>query len=104
MKYTVLSLFPALFEAFFRLSIPAKAVERGLIQYQCINIRDCAEDKHRTCDDAPYGGGAGMLMKTGPLGRALDSVGTKDKRVLYFSPAGRVLNQKMAEEFSREPE
>jgi tRNA (guanine37-N1)-methyltransferase len=79
MKYTVLSLFPEITDAFFASSIMAKAVSRGIVEYRSVNIRDFALDKHRTCDDAPYGGGAGMLMLAEPLGRVLESVGAQKK-------------------------
>ncbi|MCL2440224.1 MAG: tRNA (guanosine(37)-N1)-methyltransferase TrmD [Treponema sp.] len=74
MKYTVLTLFPEITDAFFANSIMAKAIKRGIIEYQAINIRDFAYDKHKTCDDAPYGGGPGMLMLPEPLGKALQAV------------------------------
>lgn len=62
MKFTVLTLFPEILSAYFETSIMAKAVEKGIIAYDLVNIRDFAIDKHRTCDDSPYGGGAGQLM------------------------------------------
>jgi tRNA (guanine37-N1)-methyltransferase len=79
MKYTVLSLFPEITDAYFAASIMAKAVSRGIVEYQPVNIRDFARDKHHTCDDAPYGGGAGMLMLSEPLGLALESVGVRPR-------------------------
>ena len=79
MKYTVLSLFPEIVDAFVNSSIMAKAIGRGLLEYQSVNIRDFAFDKHRTCDDAPYGGGAGMLMLAEPLSKALESVGVRGR-------------------------
>ena len=75
MKYTVLTLFPEIPDAYFASSIMAKAIARGIIEYRAINIRDYALDRHNTCDDAPYGGGAGMLMLPEPLGRALEAAG-----------------------------
>ena len=57
MKFTVLTLFPDILRAYFENSIMAKAVEKGIIAYELVNIRDFAADKHKTCDDAPYGGG-----------------------------------------------
>jgi tRNA (guanine37-N1)-methyltransferase len=100
MKFTVLTLFPDIVEAFFKSSIMAKAVERGLIEYELINIRDFALDKHRTCDDSPYGGGAGMVLKAEPLAGALDSVGGLNKRVVFPTPSGVPYTQKKAEEYS----
>jgi len=77
MKYTVLTLFPEITDAFFATSIMAKAIQRGIIEYRAINIRDFAFDRHKTCDDAPYGGGPGMLMLPEPLGRALEAAGAQ---------------------------
>ena len=123
MKFHVLTLFPEIPRAFFENSIMAKAVEKGIIAYELVNIRDFAFDKHKTCDDSPYGGGAGMLMKTEPLCRALESVQVKsklldneksgkktkknkkkNKRVIYVTPSGRPLTQKLAYELSQEEE
>ena len=123
MKFHVLTLFPEIPRAFFENSIMAKAVEKGIIAYELVNIRDFAFDKHKTCDDSPYGGGAGMLMKTEPLCRALESVqvksklldneksgkktkknNKKNKRVIYVTPSGRPLTQKLAYELSQEEE
>ena len=103
MKYTVLTLFPEITDAFFANSIMAKAIKRGIIEYQAINIRDFAYDKHKTCDDAPYGGGPGMLMLPEPLGQAIQvALGEtfSEKRVIYLSPSGRPFNQELAKELS----
>jgi len=103
MKYTVLTLFQEITNAYFANSIMAKALSRGIIEYEAVNIRDFALDRHHTCDDAPYGGGAGMLMLAEPLGRALEATlsGGK-KRVIYLSPSGRPFNQSVAEELAAE--
>jgi tRNA (guanine37-N1)-methyltransferase len=83
MNYTVLTLFPEITDAYFATSIMAKAIQRGIIGYRAVNIRDFALDKHKTCDDAPYGGGPGMLMLADPLSRALESVkmGTRERGI-----------------------
>ncbi|MFQ3619899.1 MAG: tRNA (guanosine(37)-N1)-methyltransferase TrmD [Spirochaetales bacterium] len=102
MNFKVLSLFPQLIDAYFAASIPQKAVQRGLISYQAINIRDYARDKHRTCDDAPYGGGPGMVLKPEPLGEALEQVGANMHRTIYLTPSGKLFNQAYAEELAKE--
>ena len=105
MKYTVLTLFPEITNAYFANSIMAKALNRGIIEYEAVNIRDFALDRHHTCDDAPYSGGAGMLMLAEPLGRALEStLLSGQKRVIYLSPSGRPFNQDLAEELAAEKE
>ncbi|MCL2233240.1 MAG: tRNA (guanosine(37)-N1)-methyltransferase TrmD [Treponema sp.] len=107
MKYTVLSLFPEICDTYFASSIMAKAVKAGIVEYRALNIRDYAFDKHRTCDDAPYGGGAGMLMLAEPLGRALEAAGAgsgEHPRVIYLSPSGRPFNQALAKELAAEKE
>ena len=100
MKFTVLTLFPDIVKAFFENSIMAKAVEKEIIAYDLVNIRDFALDKHRTCDDGTYGGGAGQLMMAEPLGRALDSVKAKRKFVIYVTPSGKPLTQNLAQQLS----
>jgi tRNA (guanine37-N1)-methyltransferase len=118
--FTVLSLFPQIVDAYFADSIMAKAVARGVVGYRSVNIRDFAQDKHHKCDDAPYGGGAGMLMLPEPLDLALRSVGVQPRgaaaadpdaaaqpgraRVLYPSPAGRTFDQAFARELAAERE
>ena len=113
MKYTVLTLFPEITDAFFANSIMAKAIKRGIIEYRAINIRDFATDKHKTCDDAPYGGGPGMLMLPEPLGLAIESALSpfptpnsplSKPRVIYLSPSGRPFNQGLARELADERE
>jgi tRNA (guanine37-N1)-methyltransferase len=112
MKFTVLTLFPEITDAYFASSIMARAQEKGIIRYQAVNIRDFATDKHKSCDDAPYGGGPGMLMLAEPLSRALESVGAKTvpdtvlmpgnrpPHIIYLTPSGRPFTQKRAEELA----
>ncbi|MDR2864110.1 MAG: tRNA (guanosine(37)-N1)-methyltransferase TrmD [Spirochaetaceae bacterium] len=82
MNINILSLFPEIIDTYFASSIMAKAVKRQIFSYNAINIRDFACDKHKTCDDAPYGGGAGMLLLPGPLSRALEAAGARKKIAL----------------------
>jgi len=112
MKYTVLTLFPEITDAFFATSIMAKAIKRGIIEYKAVNIRDFAADKHKTCDDAPYGGGPGMLMLPEPLDLAIKSVlpsenavkTDENPRIICLSPSGRLFNQELARELAAEKE
>lgn len=87
---------------FFESSIMARAVQRSIIDYSLVQIRDFAEGKHKKCDDEVFGGGAGMLMLAGPLERAILSVKRESSRVVYVTPGGRLLNQAYARDLSRE--
>ena len=102
MHIDILTLFPPMVESFFTSSIMSRAVERKLVSYNIVNFRDFASDRHRTCDDVPYGGGAGMVLKPEPLYAALESIGAGDKRVIFPSPSGKLFTQSYAEELSRE--
>lgn len=103
-KFTVLTLFPEQVESAFLHSIMKRAVEDGKIALECIDIRAYTKDPHGHVDDAPFGGGAGMLMQAEPIVRAFNSVREKNipDRVIYCSPRGRVFHQNIAEELSRE--
>ena len=103
-KFTVLTLFPEQVESAFLHSIMKRAVEDGKIALECIDIRAYTKDPHGHVDDAPFGGGAGMLMQAEPIVRAFTAVREKNTpdRVIYCSPRGRVFHQNIAEELSRE--
>jgi tRNA (guanine37-N1)-methyltransferase len=101
--FHILTLFPEIFEGYRSSSILARAVEQNQVGLDLINIRDFARDKHRTCDDATYGGGPGMVLKPEPLAGALESVpGVKRRRtrVIYLSPSGRLWSQELARDFA----
>jgi tRNA (guanine37-N1)-methyltransferase len=102
--FTVLTLFPESFSGYIETSILARAIERELIRIKLINIRDFAFDKHRKCDDSPYGGGPGMIFKPEPLSRAIESTGNTAGRVIYLTPAGKIFNQRYAQDIAQEKE
>lgn len=103
MKINVLTLFPEMFSAVTG-SILGKAAEKGLLEFNFINIRDFSNDKHHKADDYPFGGGPGMVMLADPIFGALNSIDAKGKKILYMSPRGKVLNQEMITQLSGEGE
>jgi tRNA (guanine37-N1)-methyltransferase len=103
MRFDILTIFPEMFSAILREGIVGRAVKRGIVDVRIINIRDFAKGAHRTTDDRPYGGGDGMVMKPGPIYRALkaiDRVGDRNLGIL-LSPQGDRFEQKTAWELSR---
>jgi tRNA (guanine37-N1)-methyltransferase len=106
MKFHLLTLFPGMFSGPLTESILKRAQENGLLEVALHNIRDYASDKHRTTDDYPYGGGAGMVMKVEPLAACLEAVRTTAPRakVVLTSPRGTVFTQEVAQDLAAEPE
>ena len=104
MKFDILSLFPAMFEGPLTESILRRAALQGLIEIGLHNIRDYADDRHRTTDDAPYGGGPGMVMKVEPLAACIEKVRSRSPgaRVVLTTPRGRLFDQREAAELARE--
>ena len=105
MRFHVLTLFPEMIEQGLGTSITGRAMEKGLVSLNAVNIRDYAANKHRKVDDYTYGGGAGMLMQAQPVYDACMAVQNsleKPARVVYMSPQGRTFNQEMAKELARE--
>jgi tRNA (guanine37-N1)-methyltransferase len=102
-RFDILSVFPEMFESPLNHSILKRAQEKGMAEIHLHNIRDYAFDKHRVTDDAPYGGGGGMVMKVEPIDNALASIvpSRDDTLVVLLSPQGETFNQKIAEEMSR---
>lgn len=105
MNYHILTLFPEMVLNGLHTSIIGRAVEKGLLSIEAIDIRSYSQEKHRHVDDAPYGGGAGMVMQPMPICDAYDDlcgkIGKKP-RVIYMTPQGRVFNQKIARELAEE--
>ncbi len=107
MKFHVLTLFPEMIENGLRTSITGRALEKGLLSLDTVNIRDFAGNKHGKVDDYPYGGGAGMVMQAEPVYAAHQYVTARAGRPLrtvYLTPQGRTFHQEMAEEFAKEEE
>ena len=99
MKINVVTIFPEFFSGPLGLSIPARASASGLVSYTIIDLRDYTHDRHRTVDDAPYGGGPGMVMKPGPFFEAVDAIGAQPPIVL-MSARGRRFTQMDAVRFA----
>lgn len=104
MRVTIVTLFPEWFTSPLSTALLGRAVESGLLRFRLVNPRDWAEDRHRTTDDRPYGGGPGMVMALGPLTRALRAAEAAERggRILLLSAAGRPLTQKLARELAAE--
>jgi tRNA (guanine37-N1)-methyltransferase len=103
MIFTILTLFPSIFDSPLGESLIKKARDKGLLEFDIVNIRDFAHDIHRTCDDAPFGGGAGMVMKAEPIRDAMEHVdkGRGRPRYVLLTPLGRRFDQELASRFSR---
>ncbi|WP_242035269.1 tRNA (guanosine(37)-N1)-methyltransferase TrmD [Mesobacillus harenae] len=106
MKIDVLTLFPEMFAGVFGHSILKKAAEKGAVDYNVVNFRDYADNKHQTVDDYPYGGGAGMVLKPQPIFDAAADLKSKSPesspRIILLCPQGERYNQKKAEELADE--
>jgi tRNA (guanine37-N1)-methyltransferase len=102
LKVDIITLFPNIFFGPFAESIVARAIKNGKLLVNTVDLRDFTDDKRRTVDDKPYGGGPGMLMKPEPLFRAVETLKTDDTTVLMMSPQGVVFNQALASKFSIE--
>ena len=109
MNFYIMTLFPEMVMDGLNTSIIGRAVNKGLLSIEAVNIRDYAFNKHNSVDDYPYGGGAGMLMQAEPVYQCYKAVeekidSKKRPRVVYLSPQGKTFNQSMAEEFAKEEE
>jgi tRNA (guanine37-N1)-methyltransferase len=104
MEINVLSIFPKMFDAIVEYGITRKAIDSGLLRLNLWDLRDYSGNRHRTVDDRPYGGGPGMLMKPEPLARCIDAAKISVAGpVVYLSPQGEKLDQKLVEEFAGLP-
>jgi tRNA (guanine37-N1)-methyltransferase len=105
LQFDIITIFPEIFDSYFKESIIKRALKKRLIKINVHNLRDFTEDKHRTVDDKPFGGGIGMVMKVEPIFRAVTALKQKTKnkktKVILFSPRAKKFNQKMAHKFSK---
>lgn len=104
MKIDVLTLFPEMFSPVTEASILGKAAEKEILEINIVDIRDYTTDKHRRADDTPFGGGAGMVMSAQPVFDALRAVKAENKRIIYMSPRGRILDKTIIQELSAQDE
>lgn len=98
MHFNILTIFPEMFPGTLSGGVVGRALERGIWSYSVINIRDFAINNYGSVDDTQFGGGAGMVMRPDVLGDALDSI-EKPGKIIYFSPRGKTLNQKIVRNF-----
>ena len=103
MKINIVTIFPEFFEAPLSTSIPGRVREKGLAEYAVVNLRDFTHDRHKTVDDTPYGGGAGMVMKPEPFFEAVESL-DRSGPVILLSARGRPFRHQDAVRLSLEPE
>ncbi|MFD4957304.1 tRNA (guanosine(37)-N1)-methyltransferase TrmD [Microbacterium sp. NPDC058389] len=101
MRVDIVTIFPTFFDV-LGVSLIGKARDRGILDMHVHDLRDWTHDRHRTVDDTPYGGGAGMVMKPEPWGEALDAVLSEDAVLLVPSPAGELFSQPLARELAQE--
>ena len=102
MKIDVLSLFPEMFEGFLTTSIIKRAIDSDHVEVTIHDFREFATDRHKSVDDTPYGGGAGMVIKPDVVYDAFNSIKKENAKTIYLSPQGKVLNQKKVKELATE--
>ena len=100
MQIDIITLFPGMFTGYLAESIIKRAQEKGAVSIGVINLRDYTHDRHRTADDRPYGGGAGMVLKAEPLFEAVEAIRTTESSVILLSPRGELFGQAKAEKLS----
>ncbi|MFH1657065.1 MAG: tRNA (guanosine(37)-N1)-methyltransferase TrmD [bacterium] len=103
LRFDIITIFPDIFNSYFQESIIKRAQEKGLIKIKIHNLRDWSSDRHRTVDDKPFGGGAGMILKVEPIWKAVKSLKAKNKKtkVILFSAKGEKFKQATAQRLSK---
>ena len=98
----IFTLYPEFYPGFLNKGLYGKALSKNIWDLEIVNIRDIANDKHKTVDDTPYGGGFGMLMRPDVLANSLDKKIKSTEKIIYLSPKGKLFNQNMARKLSKE--
>jgi len=101
MKFNIITIFPKIFDSYFNESIIKRAQKNKIIDIKIHNLRDWTTDKHKTVDDTPYGGGAGMVMKVEPIYKSLKSIKSLKSKVILLSAKGKKWDQQLAKKYSR---
>jgi len=104
MRFEALSVFPGVFSSYLDASIMGRAQQRGILDFEAYDLRDWTTDRHRTVDDAPFGGGQGMLMKPAPIFEAVEDIAARGEvrpYVVFFSPCGTRYDESCAQRLSR---
>jgi tRNA-(guanine-N1)-methyltransferase len=102
LQVQLFTLYPEIFPGPLNKGLYGKAIKKKLWNLNVINIRDSALDKHKTVDDTPYGGGNGMLLKSDVLANSIDQNVNKGDRIFYLSPKGKIFDQTLAKELSKQ--
>lgn len=102
LRFDLLSLFPKTLEGFVHESIIGRAVDRGILEINSLDLRRWALGKHRETDDRPFGGGAGMVLKPEPIFKAVDEISSENTKIIYMSPDGEPFNSELAKELAQE--
>ncbi len=103
MRIDIVTLFPGIFAGPLQESILGRARDKGLVEISVVNLRDCAEGRHRVTDDYPFGGGGGMVLKPDPLFACVEALRGPGSRVILLDPQGRPFRQEVASELARLP-
>ena len=104
MKFNIITIFPEIFNSYFNESIIKRAQEKKIIKIKAHDLRKWTKDKHKTVDDTPYGGGAGMVLKIDPLFKAIKEIAKKEnkkRKIILFSAKGKKWNQQLAQKYSK---
>jgi tRNA (guanine37-N1)-methyltransferase len=96
MQFDIITIFPHIFDSYFKESLIKKAIDKKLLKIKIHNLRDFTNNQRKTVDDKPYGGGLGMVLMVEPIYKALKKIKKKGSRIILFTPRGKTFNQKMA--------